>query len=184
MQYFRFLFILGTALVFHSCAVTIPVSDTTEPTFIFEITSGLPDGPVRLTSSDDYSSMTLNLLRNHIYRFRLTASDQGGLSHLQLQVDWPTNFSDLSPSDVSVTTTGESSRTLMWNGDRDNPRTGTVITGKISTIIYNQSYAVVSMHFNILAIDFGGSTSSFNRVFKGLNVGVVDDTQPLGLIRI
>lgn len=175
---------LFIGLLMSSCAVTIPETDITPPEFIFEITGGLPGGAVRITSAEDLSSKQLNLLRNSSYRFRYTGTDRGGLARLWMQVDWPTNFVGLAPTDVVVVTDGEFTREMFWNGDRDNPVSAQVITGSISTIIYNQSYSVVSMEFRFSAEDFGGVRGPANVTYNTLNVAMVDETQPLGMLSL
>lgn len=175
---------LFIGILLSSCAVTIPETDVVPPEFIFEILNGLPGGPTRITSSDDLSSKQLNLLRNSSYRFRYTGTDRGGLARLFMQVDWPTNFLDLRPFDVVVVTDGEFTRDMFWNGDRDNPVSAQVITGRISTIIYNQTPNVVSMQFRFAAEDFGGVGGPANVSSNTLNVAMVDETQPLGMLTL
>lgn len=184
MKTHTYLFLLLTVGLFSGCAVTIPQSDSTPPTFIFEITSGLPGGTLRITSEDDLRNKRLNLRRNTLYRFRLSGSDQGGLAALKLLASWPTTFLELSPdsTEYDITTEGELYRILNWRGRRSDPSSGYVIAGKIHTIMYNQSYAIVDRTWKITATDFGGASGSGNSTRRILRVGIVDDTQELGLV--
>jgi hypothetical protein len=179
--YLLTLVVLG---LFSTCAVTIPGQDRTPPTFIFEITSGLPGGVLRITSADDLSNKQLNLRRNTLYRFRFSGSDAGGLAALMLRVNWPTDFMELSieSDEYAITSDGAIFRELIWQGRRSDPRSGYLITGQLNTIMYNQSYAVVSVEWELTATDFGGASGSANATSKTLRVGIVDDTQELGLL--
>jgi hypothetical protein len=180
------LFALLAFSLFSGCSVTIPELDRTPPTFIFEITNGLPGGSVRITSDDDLSNKQLNLRRNTAYGFRLSGSDAGGLAALKLLVNWPTDFMDLSiESDEYVIATDEPfDRELTWIGRRSDPRSGYLITGKLNTIMYNQSYAVFAADWVISASDFGGTSGSANTSSKTLKVGIVDETQELGMLTL
>ena len=168
------------------CSVTIPETDRTPPTFIFEITSGLPGGTVRITSEDDLSRKQLNLRRNTLYRFRFSGSDQGGLAALKLKVNWPTDFAEvgLARDEYIIVSDDTFFRELSWSGDRSDPRAGYVVPGQLNTIMYNQSYALVSVEWEMSAFDFGGSSGDRNTTTKTLKVGIVDDTQEIGLLDI
>ena len=182
IQFYLFAFL---ALGFYSgCTVTIPESDRTPPTFILEITNGLPGGSVRITSEDDLSRKQLNLRRNTLYQFRFSGSDEGGLEALKLRVNWPTDFLGLSlASDEYIIVTDEpTSRELTWLGSRSDPKSGMLITGQLNTIMYNQSYALVSVEWDMIASDFGGTSDSSNSTTKTLKVGIVDETQEIGLL--
>lgn len=181
--YFFALLAIG---LFSACGVTIPGSDRTPPTFIFEITNGLPGGLLRITSGDDLSNKQLNLRRNTLYRFRYTGSDAGGLAALKLRVNWPTNFIELGPpsAEYAITTDGSFYRELTWLGTRSAAKSGHVVVGQLNTIMYNQSYAVVNVAWEMTASDFGGTSGPSNTISKTLNVGIVDETQELGLIEV
>lgn len=177
------LLVLG---VFSTCTITIPEVDRTSPTFIFEITNGLPGGSLRITSEDDLTNKQLNLRRNTLYRFRFSGSDTGGLAALKLRVNWPTNFMELSidRDEYAIASDESFYRELTWLGRRSDPRVGYLITGQLNTIMYNQSYAVVSVEWEMTASDFGGTSGSSNSTSKILSVGIVDETQELGLLDI
>lgn len=172
------------SLVLSGCAVSIPATDRTPPSFIFEITNGLPGGPVRIKSTDDLTRKQLNLRRNTLYRFRLSGTDAGGLGQLRLVVNWPTDFLELRPSgsEIATVSDGTTTRELIWYGNRSAPRSGFVISGQIHTILYNQSYAAVSVEWQFAASDFGGQAGDRNTVTRLLNVAIVDDTQELGWV--
>ncbi|WP_020535470.1 hypothetical protein [Lewinella cohaerens] len=172
--------------LFSRCAVTIPAQDRTPPTFIFEITSGLPGGVLRITSEDDLSNKVLHLQRNTLYRFRFSGSDAGGLAALMMRVNWPTDFMELSidRDEYAIASDGANFRELVWQGRRSDPWSGYLIAGQLNTIIYNQSYAVVDAEWELTASDFGGAAGSANATTKTLRVGLVDDTQELGLLDV
>ncbi len=181
-----YLFALLSLGLFSGCGVTIPASDRTSPTFIFEITNGLPGGLLRITSEDDLSNKQLNLRRNTLYHFRYTGSDAGGLAALKLRVNWPTDFMGLEPpsAEYAITTDGSFYRELTWLGIRSGPRSAHVVVGQLNTIMYNQSYAVVNVVWEMTASDFGGTSGTANSTSKALDVGIVDETQELGLIEV
>lgn len=172
------------AVLFSTCAVTIPATDNTAPTFIFEITNGIPGGPLRISSADDISNKQLNLRRNTLYRFRFTGSDQGGVSSMKLRVNWPTNFRELglAADEYAIATDDSFFRELLWSGRRADPRSAQIITGQLNTIMYNQSYALVSVEWEMAVSDFGGTSGSSNLTSKIVKVGIVDDTQEIGWV--
>ena len=179
-----FLFAVLTLGLFAQCEVTIPESDSTPPTFIFEITHGLPGGLLRISSDDDLSGKRLQLRRNQIYRFRFTGSDAGGLEELKLRANWPTNFLELGPPSVeyAILTDDASFRELIWKGTRSDPRSSHIIVGQLHTIMYNQSYDVYDTEWHLSASDFGGTAGTPNTTSLTINMGIVDDTQEVGLI--
>lgn len=184
MRKLIYLFVVLAVVLFSTCAVTIPAIDRTAPTFIFEITNGLPGGTMRITSADDLSRKQLNLRRNTLYRFRFSGSDAGGLGGMKLRVNWPTNYDGLSiPRDQYIIVSDDTFyRELSWLGDRSNPLSGYLITGQLNTIMYNQSYAIVSVEWELSASDFGGTSGTANTTSKVLKVGIVDETQEIGLL--
>ena len=181
-----YLFSLLMIGLFSGCSVTIPETDRIAPTFLFEITSGLPGGPLQISSADDLSNKQLNLRRNQVYRFRYSGSDAGGLQALNLRVNWPTNFVNLSlgTDEYAIVTDDAFFRELLWSGTPADPRSGAVITGELHTIMYNQSYALVSVEWQMTAADYGGTSGTRNTTSSILNVGIVDETQEVGLLDI
>lgn len=105
---------------------------------------------------------------------------------MKLRVNWPTNFLELGPpsAEYAITTDGSFYRELTWLGTRSAPKSGHVVVGQLNTIMYNQSYAVVNVAWEMTASDFGGTSSTTNSISKTLNVGIVDETQELGLIEV
>lgn len=186
MRIRTFLFALLALCFFSECTVTIPETDRTPPTFTLDITSGLPGGSLRITSADDLSNKQLNLRRNSLYRFRFSGNDAGGLAALKLLVNWPTDFMELSlaSDEYAIATDGALYRELTWLGRRSDPRSGYVIAGQLNTIMYNQSFAIVSVEWEMTASDFGGASGSANSTSKTLKVGIVDETQELGLLDV
>ncbi len=177
-------FAILCTLFLTDCAVTIPETDRTPPTFTFEITNGIPGGPLRISSSDDLSNKQLNLRRNTLYRYRFTGSDQGGVSGMKLKVNWPTDFHEvgLARDEYIIVSDDTFFRELLWQGQRSDPRSAKIITGQLNTIMYNQSYAVVSVEWELGTTDFGGRSGTPNTTTKRFNVAIVDDTQEVGWV--
>lgn len=141
--------LLLTAL-FLSCETDIPITDTTSPAFTFNITG---DGFNRTFDQDtDFGNLQLNLRNGVSYEFSLTGTDEGGVELIQWQADMsgiifetpvspPWTARDLSPL----------SRMIEWRGDRNDPFTGSLITGRVRTNGQN-----VLPVFRFFVRDFGG----------------------------
>lgn len=161
------------SLVFASCETEIPETDTTPPTFRFEITG---DGFNRaFTEDDNFTNLQLNLKSNATYDLIFSGGDQGGLRRLQMElpfdyIDFQTDInSPWQLTDNGFTTT------LSWNGDEDNPITGFVFTGTV--VISGEN---VFSNFYFRAEDYGGESGPPFNISEGtLTISIADQQTEL-----
>jgi len=148
-----------------SCDTEIPPTDTDPPTFAFRITG---DGFERtFTQDDDFESFQLNLKDDQEYDFIYSPGDTGGLK--TAQIHYITDYFELEtdvPAAWTLLSRGLSS-TLLWQGDVNNPFTGTILNG---TFRVNRDNDLVSFNIDFDVRDFGGESGSSNQTFKSLNI--------------
>ncbi|TMM52218.1 hypothetical protein FEE95_21260 [Maribacter algarum] len=162
---FSMIFLL--VLFTQSCETEIPPEDSTPPEFSFQITG---DGLDQTFNQDtNFNSVELMLRRGTTYDFVYTGTDQGGMD----RIAWYTYHNGR----VTIETTAESpwrfrnddpwNSTLEWTGDKDNPLTGSIATGSITT---QGSGTDVNFRFSIS--DYGGESEIPNRIWEDLRVYV------------
>ncbi|MEM9361406.1 MAG: hypothetical protein AAGA43_02175 [Bacteroidota bacterium] len=139
-----------------SCEVDdVPETDNIPPGFSFRISG---DGfEQTFTQDDNFEDFQLNLRGNTEYDFVLTGSDQGGVRSISFQF---TNESmqliSTVPAPWEINDNGFST-TIEFDGDRNNPTTGSILAGTFITT------GQVSQEFQIgdgllfQVTDFGGS---------------------------
>ncbi len=141
------LFLAITCLI--GCDTDIPETDSTPPTFRFEIRG---DGFSRaFTDENEFNDFQLNLKDGASYTIIFSGGDQGGLKRLQME--FPEEYVDFQTSIDSPwqSTTNGFTRTIYWNGDRNNPITGHLFNG---TFIASGDGAFPSIYLR--AEDYGG----------------------------
>ena len=158
--------LFATALI--SCDTDIPDTDTTPPTFRFEISG---DGFTRaFTEEDNFEDLQLNLKSNATYDIVFSGGDQGGMRRLQMEL--PEDYVDFQ-SDIDSpwqTNTSGLTKTIFWNGDADNPITGFVFTGR-----FIASGESIITSFYLRAEDYGGQDGPpFNITEGTLNILIAD----------
>lgn len=164
----KYLFVTVLAIAIQSCETEIPITDTVDPAFTFQITG---DGFNRTFDQEtDFSRIQLNLRTNTVYEFTYTGTDDGGVELIQWQADTAGNIIFETPInrpwtayDISVL-----SKMISWRGFRNNPLTGSVLTGRFRT---NQGN--VSQVFRFYVRDFGGEreVSNISRGTLNLYIG-------------
>ncbi|WP_431136808.1 hypothetical protein [Psychroserpens mesophilus] len=155
-----------------SCETRIPEVDTTVPTFSFDIRG---DGFNRVfTQDDDFSRMQLNLKANTEYRFIYSGADQGGVGLIQWQLGGSDQIEFVSPElpfdswsirDISV-----SNRMIEWFGERTNPKTGAILSGRFRTGVVPPGNSGNSGTLSFFVRDFGGQSGTSNRIRGNLNI--------------
>ncbi|HKJ18224.1 MAG TPA: hypothetical protein VJ984_12795 [Xanthomonadales bacterium] len=152
------------------CATTIPETDSVPPEIRLTISGGgigsqAMSNPPRDNWTAPDGSQYLDLDPGVSYNFVFSVSDQGGVARAHLRMpDWG-EVTDLAPDDVRETVSGVS-RILELRGDRSNPTTGLVITGKVS-FPGNPSF-----EFQAEGDDFGGRAGRTNQTFMNVNTAV------------
>ena len=145
------------ALGTQSCETEIPITDTVDPAFNFQITG---DGFNRTFDQEtDFNRIQLNLRENTAYQFTYTGTDDGGVELIQWQADTAGNIIFETPIDRPWTAFDISplSKMIEWRGFRNNPYTGSVLAGRFRT---NQGN--VSKVFRFYVRDFGGARGVSN----------------------
>ena len=171
------IYIVLISILFLSCETEIPITDTTAPEFTFQITG---DGFNRVFDQDtDYSNFQLNLRDGTIYDFTYTGTDLGGVELIQWQIESPAYIVMETPISSPWTTTDISllSRMIAWSGDRNNPLTGNVITGRFRT-----NAQIVSVVFRFYVRDFGGESRIPNSNSGTLNIYLGDHATEITLL--
>ena len=163
LKYSLIILFIFTALC---CETDIPATDTIPPEFTFRITG---DGFEHVFNQDeDYSNLQLNLKTGASYDFIYTGSDEGGVKTIQWQLpindyieitstipdNWENNISGLS-------------RIIQWNGNRNNPLTGNILSGTFEAHTVD-NFTTDAFRFTVS--DFGGESGSSNTVFRELTI--------------
>ncbi len=171
------LFLAAGFIVFGAgCSTMIPESDTSQPEITLTIT-GPGIGTKRMTNPPNGlwagpgGSQLFDMFRGTTYNFTLSVSDQGGAAYASF--DFPREFTviEISPADVR-TSTDALFTTLSLLGDRDDPRTGLVISGRFRTPDLDPSSGTL-VDFRTEGRDFGGrSGTSPNVRFMQVNASV------------
>lgn len=150
------LFLSLLVIGFQSCETEIPITDTVDPAFNFQI---IGDGFNRTFDQEtDFSRFQLNLRENTAYQFTYTGTDDGGVELIQWQIDTADNIIIETPINSPWTARDISplSKMIEWRGFRNNPSTGNVLTGIFRT---NRTGFQV---FRFYVRDFGGERGSSN----------------------
>ncbi len=140
-----------------SCETEIPITDTIDPAFSFQIKG---DGFDETFNQDtDFSRIQLNLRDNTRYDFTLTGTDSGGVALIQWQADTGGNIIFETPVDRPWTSIDISplSRMIEWRGNRNDPYTGSIITGS-----FRANGGNVYPVFRFFVRDFGGERGVAN----------------------
>ena len=156
-----------------SCDIRIPEVDSIPPTFSFQIQG---DGFSRtFTQDDDFSRIQLNLRGNTEYRFIYSGADQGGVGLIQWQLGDRSQLEFIRPEfpfdswfirDVSAL-----SRMIEWSGDREEPKTGAILSGSFRTSDIADN-ALDSGLFRFFVSDFGGQSGTSNNIRGNLNIAI------------
>lgn len=149
------------------CDTDIPETDTTPPEFSLRIMSARFDRT--FTQDDDLENMTLRLKHDSGYQFTFIGTDLDGLRYARWRVPYNDviSFDTDIPSPWSITNIPTLYRNIEWIGDRDNPLTGAVITGKFRAIGNNRTD-----DFRILVSDFGGDSANYNNTSMNLEIAI------------
>lgn len=116
-------------------------------------------------------SQLFDLLPATNYSFTLSVSDQGGVAHASLNLPRELSVLEVSPAEVS-TSSDALTTTLTLSGDRDDPRTGLVMSGRLRTPDLGSGNGL-SFEFKTEGRDFGGrSGASPNDRFMRVNASV------------
>jgi hypothetical protein len=169
--------IISIVLCFATCIITscetrIPEIDSTPPTFSFEIRG---DGFNRtFTQDDDFSRIQLNLKANTEYNFIFSGADQGGVSTIQWQLGGDDQIDFIRPDfpfdSWSIRNISAISRMIQWNGDRSDPKTGAILSGRFRTgNLQNDSGSL-----SLFVRDFGGQLETLNSTRGNLNILIGD----------
>lgn len=167
--------IFATLLV-TGCATIIPEVDTTPPRVELRISgegvgSETMTNPPRETWAAPDGSQYLDLLPGTEYRFTLTVSDSGGVERATLAFISDIEVVEAEPDRVSIDE-GSLVTRLTLRGDRDDPRTGLVISGRLRTPRLAPSQAT-SFTFDVESSDFGGQSGRDpNQTFMTVNTSV------------
>ncbi|TVZ52185.1 hypothetical protein [Dokdonia sp. Hel_I_53] len=156
------------------CDTDIPETDNISPTFRFEIRG---DGFSRVfTEEDEFDDFQLNLKAGASFTIMFSGADQGGLKRLQME--FPQEYFDFQTDIDSPwqTTTNTFTRTIYWNGDRENPLTGYVFNGRF---IASNDVGFPSIYLR--AEDFGGESGPPFNISEGtINISINNhDTEVL-----
>ncbi len=172
----RLLVALLTCLLAIACETEIPETDVIPPEFTFQITG---DGFSETFDQDtDFSSFQLNLREDTDYDFILSGSDVDGLKRIEwyLAHDYIELESEVI-SPWSVTASSALVDVVSWNGNRNNPVTGSILAGTFRT---RGNSIGVRMTFYLT--DFGGESGRSNSSSGELNILIGDhDTEKIQL---
>ncbi len=159
----------GILMMLTSCETDVPETDVTPPNFSFSIKG---DGLNQTFNQDtDFTSFQLNLRNGAKFDFVLIASDAGGLAKMSWDLAAPENYVFDDPIELPWTSTEISplTRRIEWVGDRNNPLTGTTLSGSFTIDGSN-----IAGHFRFLVKDFGGSEGTPNQFYAELLLYVGD----------
>ncbi len=159
-------FILALVIIgMQSCETEIPIEDDIPPKFSFRVTG---DGFDHTFNQDtNFNSIRLMLRRGVTYDFVYAGSDEGGMDRIEwnaihlgrVSIDPPTGgpwiYSHLAGSYSS----------LHWNGDRNNPVTGSAVAGSFTTQGSGNDAT-----FRFTLEDFGGEVRVPNNILKDLTI--------------
>lgn len=161
-------FLLTAAFLLTSCEVDVPDVDREAPTFAFRITGDGFDHTFQ--SEDDFDSFVLHLRRDYEYDFLFSGGDSGGLKDLRwlwfdsssrgIEIDVP---AEDRPNGWNVTSGGY----VWYIGDREDPRSGSIIAG---TFIPRNGYLSGMMDLEFFAQDFGGQSGDQNYIEEKLKI--------------
>ena len=158
-----------TVLVLSACSTTIPETDTTPPRFSFQIRG---DGFNHTFDQDtDFSDIQLNLKDGAVYNFTLSGADDGGISLIRWQfaADY-LEFQESVESPWTVRDISDLTRNVDFVGDRDEPLTGNVLTGRFRVNGNRIGDPRTSVSYKFWLRDFGGQSGSINTFSAELNV--------------
>lgn len=151
--------VLAAVFVLVGCATVIPDVDNTPPRVELRI-SGEGVGNETMTNPPRSSwtapdgTQYLNLRPDTVYRFTLTVTDQGGVARATLAFFSAIEVLEVEPESV-IEDTGSLVTRLTNRGDRDDPRTALVISGRLRTPAMAPTQAT-SFTFDVESSDFGG----------------------------
>lgn len=163
--------VLATMIV--GCATVIPDVDTTPPRVELRISgegvgSETMSNPPRESWTAPGGTQYLDLLPGTEYRFTLTVSDSGGVERATLAFISAIELLEVEPDQVIVDE-GSLVTRLTVRGDRSDPRTAAVISGRLLTPRQAPSQAT-SFTFEVESSDFGGrSGRDPNQTFMNVN---------------
>ena len=160
----QLLLVLLISLFTISCETEIPETDVIPPGFTFQITG---DGFSETFNQDtDFGSFQLNLREDTAYDFILTGSDADGLKRVEWYVvsDYIDIETDIN-SPWSVSATSPLVDVVSWNGNRNDPLTGSILTGTFRT---RGNSIALGMTFYLT--DFGGESGRSNSSSGELNI--------------
>ncbi len=164
-----FIAFAGILMMLTSCETEVPASDVTPPKFSFSIKG---DGLNRTFDQDtDFTSFDLNLRNGARFDFVLIASDAGGLAEMSWELAASENYVFDDPIELPWTSMqiSQLTRRIEWRGDRNNPVTGTTLSGSFTVNGPN-----IAGIFRFLAKDFGGSSGTPNQFSADLDLYVGD----------
>ncbi|HKL51889.1 MAG TPA: hypothetical protein VJ908_12045 [Wenzhouxiangellaceae bacterium] len=160
-------------LLITGCATVIPEVDTTPPRVELRISgegvgSETMSNPPRESWTAPDETQYLDLLPGTEYRFTFTVSDSGGVARATLAFISDIEVVAVEPDDVIVDE-GSLVTRLTQRGDRGDPRTALVISGRLLTPRLAPSQAT-SFTFEVESSDFGGrSGRDPNQTFMSVN---------------
>ena len=122
---------LALAFLFGSCRTVIPERDSVSPKFLFRLQNR--GFTIDITETFDFDNTALYLTRGETYDIVYTGSDQGGLAFLSFIL--PGNGAFRIPNsffgNCTIEDVGIDRLRVQCAGDRDDPRTGLVITADL-----------------------------------------------------
>lgn len=164
--------VFATLLV-AGCATIIPDVDTTPPRVELRISgegvgAETMSNPPRQSWTAPDGTQLLDLKPGTEYRFTLTVSDSGGVERAMLAFISDIEVVEVEPDGVIVDE-GSLTTRLTLRGDRSDPRTALVISGRLQTPRLAPSQAT-SFTFDVESSDFGGrSGRDPNQTFMNVN---------------
>ncbi|MBW1293977.1 hypothetical protein [Aquimarina litoralis] len=166
----------SVVILFISCETDIPETDTTIPSFSFNISG---DGFNRtFTQDDDFTSLQLNLRTDTTYDFIFSGADSGGEERTPRL--YPHDYIEFSTEILApweTTSVTFLSSLVYWDGNEANPTTGNILAGKLVT-----NGDSVSISFTFLVRDFGGLDGTSNTITKSMNIYIDDQNTEVILL--
>lgn len=166
------------AVLIAGCSTLIPEVDTTPPRVELRIGgegvgSETMTNPPRENWTADDGTQFLNLLPGTEYRFTLTVSDSGGVARAALSFISDIGIVEVEP-DAVIVDEGSLVDRLILRGDRDDPKTALVISGRLETPRMAPNEAT-SFTFDVESSDFGGQSGRDpNQTFLSVNTLISD----------
>ncbi|MGK7296100.1 MAG: hypothetical protein ACNS61_09805 [Candidatus Wenzhouxiangella sp. M2_3B_020] len=166
------------AVIVAGCSTLIPEVDTTPPSIELRISgegigSETMTNPPRENWTAPDGTQFLNLLPGTEYRFTLTVSDSGGAARAALSFISDISVVEVEP-DAVVVDEGSLVNRLILRGDRDDPKTALVISGRLATQRMAPNEAT-SFTFDVESSDFGGQSGRDpNQRFMSVNTLISD----------